>query len=189
MNDERMLKDDERLIETILYIENTPVSLERLISLSKLSKEDVLDALYRVKEIYEDRNSGLMLLEEEGLYSFQPSPDLYPKLRQSYGRKVDRRLSKAALETLAIVAYSQPITKSEIDKLRGVKSSDSIVRLLRDRDYIKVSGRSEKHACLYWTTRKFLYEFKLKSISELPKLSEADRLKFNKEEENQGELL
>ena len=191
MSDMRTLDGDERLIETILYIENNPISLERLMSLSKLDKEAVLDALYAIKDVYEERNSGLILLEEEDLYSFQPSPDLYPKLRQSYGRKVDRRLSKAALETLAIVAYSQPITKGEIDKLRGVRSSDSIVRLLRDRDYIKVSGRADTpgHPCLYWTTRKFLYEFKLKSISELPKLNEADRLKFNKEEENQGDLF
>lgn len=191
MSDMKILEGDERLIETILYIENNPISLERLMTLSKLEKESVLDALYAIKDVYEERNSGLILLEEDDLYSFQPSPDLYPKLRQSYGRKVDRRLSKAALETLAIVAYSQPITKGEIDKLRGVRSSDSIVRLLRDREYIKVSGRADTpgHPCLYWTTRKFLYEFKLKSISELPKLSEADRLKFNKEEENQGDLF
>lgn len=191
MSDAGFLSDEARIIETILYIENNPVSLERLIALSKLDKDTVLDSLYELKQNYEDRNSGLILLEEDSMYSFQPSPDLYPKLRQSYGRRVDRRLSKAALETLAIVAYSQPITKGEIDKLRGVRSSDSIVRLLRDREYIKVSGRADTpgHPCLYWTTRKFLYEFKLKSIAELPKLSEVDRLRFTKEDEDQGELL
>ena len=191
MSETSMLSDEARIVETILFIENNPISLERLMTLSRLDKDTALDALIDLKENYEDRNSGLLLLEEEGLYSFQPSPDLYPRLRQSYGRRVDRRLSKAALETLAIVAYSQPITKGEIDKLRGVRSSDSIVRLLRERDYIKVSGRADTpgHPCLYWTTRKVLYEFKLKSIAELPKLSEVDRLRFAKEDEEQGELL
>lgn len=187
MSNIKELSDKARITEVVLYIENTALPLERLCALTGLKEDDVIDALSELRDHYLDRNSGLMLLEEEGLYSFQPSKELYPRLRQSYGRKVDRRLSKAALETLAIVAYSQPITRMEIDSIRGVQS-DAIVRLLRERDYIKVNGRADKpgHPCLYCTTRKFLYEFKLKSIAELPKLSEADRLKFNKDE---GELL
>mgnify|MGYP002515392506 CR=1 FL=1 len=188
MSDEiKALSDNARIVEVVLFIENTALPIERLEALTGLKKDAILDALSELKEQYQERNSGLLLLEEEGLFSFQPAKELYPRLRQSYGRKVDRRLSKAALETLAIVAYSQPITRSEIDGIRGVQS-DAIVRLLRERDYIKVNGRADKpgHPCLYCTTRKFLYEFKLKSISELPKLSEADRLKFNKDE---GALL
>ena len=188
MNDISPLTDKAKLIEVIRFIENGPLTVDRIKELSGVDKEDIPDCLRELKEHYEDRNSGLMLLEEEGLYSFQPVTELYPSLRQSYGRKVDKRLSRAALETLSIVAYSQPITRSEIDKIRGIQS-DSIVRLLRERDYIKVNGRADKpgHPCLYCTTRKFLYEFKLKSISELPKLSEADRLKFTKD--NEGELF
>ncbi len=182
------LSEDAKIVETVLFIENTPLSRERISQLTGVEEEDVVDALRELQENYKERNSGLFLLEEEDLYSFQPVSELYPRLRQSYGRKVDRRLSRAALETLSIVAYSQPITRSEIDKIRGIQS-DSIVRLLRERDYIKVNGRADKpgHPCLYCTTRKFLYEFKLKSIAELPKLSEADRLKFMKE--NEGDLF
>lgn len=188
MSDVKALSDEAKVVEVILFIENTPLSLERLSSLSGVVMDDVVDALREIDEHYRSRNSGMMLLCEDDMYSFQPVTELYPKLRQSYGRKVDKRLSRAALETLSIVAYSQPITRSEIDKIRGIQS-DSIVRLLRERDYIKVNGRADKpgHPCLYCTTRKFLYEFKLKSISELPKLSEADRLKFTKESE--GELF
>lgn len=187
MSDIKQLSDNARIVEVVLYIENTALPLERISALTGLKDEAVLDALSEIKEHYIERNSGLLLLEEEEMFSFQPAKELYPRLRQSYGRRVDRRLSKAALETLAIVAYSQPITRSEIDEIRGVQS-DAIVRLLRERDYIKVNGRADKpgHPCLYCTTRKFLYEFKLKSISELPKLSEADRLKFTKDE---GALL
>lgn len=182
------LTEEAKLVEVILFIENTPLSKERISELSGVDKDDVIDALRELSENYKERNSGMLLLEEEELYSFQPVPELYPRLRQSYGRKVDKRLSRAALETLSIVAYSQPVTRAEIDKIRGIQS-DSIVRLLRERDYIKVNGRADKpgHPCLYCTTRKFLYEFKLKSIAELPKLSEKDRLKFMKEEE--GDLF
>lgn len=182
------LSEEAKIIEVVLFIENTPLSIARIHELSGVKEDEIVDALRELGENYKDRNSGLLLLEEEDMYSFQPVPELYPQLRASYGRKVDKRLSRAALETLSIVAYSQPITRSEIDKIRGIQS-DSIVRLLRERDYIKVNGRADKpgHPCLYCTTRKFLYEFKLKSISDLPKLSEADRLKFVKEEE--GDLF
>ncbi len=182
------LSEEAKIVEVVLFIENTPLSLSRIGELTGVEEDDIIDALRELSENYRERNSGMFLLEEEDLYSFQPVPELYPRLRQSYGRKVDRRLSRAALETLSIVAYSQPITRSEIDKIRGIQS-DSIVRLLRERDYIKVNGRADKpgHPCLYCTTRKFLYEFKLKSIAELPKLSEADRLKFMKE--NEGDLF
>ena len=109
--------------------------------------------------------------------------DLYDDLRQTYGKKVDKRLSRAALETLSIVAYSQPITRKEIDNIRGV-TSDTIVRLLRDREYIKIVGRKDVqgHPCLYGTSRKFLFEFGLQSISDLPKLSDIDRMRFDKGE-------
>ncbi len=183
-----ILSDEAKLVEVILFIENTPLPLEEIEKLSGLDGDDVIAGLRELKENYRERNSGMMLLEEDELYSFQPVAELYPMLRKSYGRRVDKRLSRAALETLSIVAYSQPITRSEIDKIRGIQS-DSIVRLLRERDYIKVTGRADKpgHPCLYCTTRKFLYEFKLKSIAELPKLSEKDRLKFEKEP--QGDLF
>lgn len=183
-----VLSEEAKIIEAVLFIENMPLSKEKIHELTKVDEGDIVDSLREIQDNYTSRNSGLLLLEEEGMYSFQPVQELYPVLRASYGRRVDKRLSRAALETLSIVAYSQPITRSEIDKIRGIQS-DSIVRLLRERDYIKVNGRADKpgHPCLYCTTRKFLYEFKLKSIADLPKLSEADRLKFMKESE--GDLF
>ena len=176
----RMLSDEARLVEVILFIENEPVSLDRISSLTGLKADRVEDALQELREDYNDRGSGLMLTEDEGeVYSFLPSQDLYPRLKQSYGKRVDRRLSKAAMETLAIVAYSQPVTRREIEEIRGV-NSDSIVKLLREKQYIMVRGRKDipGHPCLYYTTRKFLYEFNLNSIEELPKLSEIDRIRF-----------
>ena len=181
---ERMtLTEDARLIEAILFLENEPLSVERLCSMTGLSEKAVSEALTLIEESYYTDEHGLALVENSETYSFVPVSSLNEKLRSCYGKKIDKRLSKAALETLAIVAYSQPITRSEITKIRGVVS-DSIIRILRERDFIKVVGRKDiqGHPCLYGTTRKFLYTFKLDSISELPKLSEVDRQRFEKEE-------
>ena len=177
-----LLSADARLVEVILFLENEPVSFEKLSRMTSLAEEPLRAALAEVKEHYGLHMHGLDLVESHGSYHFLPSPDLNDQLRSVYGRRVDRRLSRAALETLSIVAYSQPITRREIDNIRGV-SSDSIIRLLREREYIKVVGRKDVigHPCLYGTSRKFLFEFNLESIAALPKLSDIDRQRFEKE--------
>ena len=182
------MSDNARIVEVILYVENEAVSIIRISELSGLSSVEVKAALKELKELSTELNRGLMLIEEDEQYLFVPCPDLYDRLRKSYGRKVDRRLSRAALETLSIVAYAQPITRKKIDKIRGV-SSDTIVRILREREYIKVSGRDDSpgHPCLYSTTKKFLYEFNLKHITDLPKLSEIDRIRFEEEPQEKEE--
>jgi len=182
MQQSPLLSTEARLVEVILFLENEPVSLERLSKMTSLSEETTRNAITELQEHYRENLHGLDLAESQGAFQFLPSSDLHDKLRSCYGRRVDRRLSRAALETLSIVAYSQPITRREIDNIRGV-SSDTIIRLLRDREYIKVIGRKDVpgHPCLYGTSRKFLFEFNLASISALPKLSDIDRLRFEAE--------
>ncbi len=179
------LSENARLIEAVLFLENEPLSVERLCSMTGLKENDVRDALSQLSEVFYADDHGLALVESAETFSFVPCSNLNDKLRACYGKRIDKRLSKAAMETLAIVAYSQPITRGEITKIRGVVS-DSIIRILRERDYIKVVGRKDVqgHPCLYGTTRKFLYTFKLETISALPKLSEIDRQRFEKEDEN-----
>ncbi len=184
-----LMSTGARLVETVLFIENESLPLERIASLTGLSEREVEKALDEITDVYEERGHGLRLKENsDGSWEFAPCTDLYDMLRSTYGRKVDRRLTRAAMETLSIVAYSQPITRKEIDNIRGV-ASDSIVRLLREREYIKVVGRKDVqgHPCLYGTSRKFLFEFGLKSISDLPKLSSIDKLRFDKSEEDREE--
>ena len=178
------LTDNARLIEAILFLENEPLSVERIGKITGLSEKEIADSLSEIAETYYSDNHGLALVENAETYSFVPVSSLNETLRSCYGKKIDKRLSKAALETLSIVAYSQPITRSEITKIRGVVS-DSIIRILRERDYIKVVGRKDiqGHPCLYGTTRKFLYTFKLESLSDLPKLSEIDRQRFETDDD------
>lgn len=175
------LTENARLIETILYLENEPLSIERIEEMTGLTGFEINEALDNLSEVYYSENHGLTLVETAETYQFVPCTNITDKLRLCYGKKVDKRLSKSAVETLAIIAYQQPITRSEITKIRGV-ISDNIIRILRERDYIKVVGRKDVqgHPCLYGTTKKFLYTFKLESINDLPKLSDIDQLRFEK---------
>lgn len=178
-----ILSNEARLVETILFLENDSVSKDRLMKMTHLSQDAIYNALEELKEHFETFMHGIVLSSKHDRFQFLPARDLHVDLRKCYGKKVDKRLSKAALETLSIIAYSQPVTRREIENIRGV-SSDGIVRLLRDREYIKVIGRKDVpgHPCLYGTSRKFLLEFNLRSISELPKLSDIDKTRFTDEE-------
>ena len=180
-----ILSKHARLVEVILYLENESVSLDKIGRLTGLDSHAVERAIQELSAYWKDHMHGLELVESQGTYTFVPSGDLHDTLRECYGKKVDRRLSKAALETLSIIAYSQPVTRRDIENIRGV-ASDSIVRLLQEREYIKVLGRKDVpgHPCLYGTTKKFLFEFNLPSISALPHLSEIDRARFIHEEES-----
>lgn len=179
------LSTNARMLEVILFLENEPVSLDTFGKLTGLDDRSVSEALRELGEHWRDHMHGLDLVESKGTYQFLPCADLHERLRDCYGKKVDRRLSKAALESLSIIAYAQPITRRDIENIRGV-ASDTIVRLLREREYIQVVGRKDVpgHPCLYGTTRKFLFEFNLPSISALPKLSDMDRMRFTNEEES-----
>lgn len=178
-----MLSENARLVESVLFLENDPLTVEYISKITGFEEDKVVTLLDEISDLYRDEKHGIVLVESSETYQFVPSEDVIPALRQCYGKKVDKRLSKSAMEALAIVAYQQPVTRSEITKIRGV-ASDNIVRLLRERDFIKVVGRKDVqgHPCLYGTTKKFLYTFKLASISDLPKLTEIDKLRFEKAE-------
>ncbi|MFA6845891.1 MAG: SMC-Scp complex subunit ScpB [Sphaerochaetaceae bacterium] len=183
-----LLSQNARIVEVILFLENEPVDKEKLARMTGLTSLELRGAVDELAEHYNLFMHGLMVNENTVGFQLVPCSDLFDKLKSSYGKKVERRLSKAATETLSIVAYSQPVTRREIDNIRGV-TSDTIVKLLREREYIKVVGRKDVpgHPCLYGTTRKFLYEFNISSISALPKLSEIDQERFENTVEEKTE--
>ena len=167
------------LIEAILLLENDPVDVDKIVKISLLNAEVVALALEQLHRRYANPDSGLELSELGGGFSLIPRRDLMSSLRHYYGRKTDEKMSRAALETLSIVAYSQPVTRSEIDSIRGVNSSATL-KLLGDRGYIRETGRKDTpgRPVQYGTSKEFLQLFGLASISDLPKLDEAERERF-----------
>jgi len=167
------------LIEAVLFLEDEPVSQEHLVKITNLTKKEVVSALERLKQAYKADIHGLEIVKLGGGYLFSPKKELWELLKPRYGKRNENRLSKASLETMAIIAYSQPITRSEIESIRGV-SPDAMIKLLLSKNLIKEVGKKDVlgKPVQYGTTKEFLMYFKLSSISDLPKLNEIDNQRF-----------
>jgi segregation and condensation protein B len=177
------LETEVAMIEAILHLESEPLDIRTLQRISQLSKEAVVGALAQLRDELGKPIHGLELVEIADGYSLAPKQELAPALRERYGRRNDARLSRAAMETLSIVAYSQPITRAEIENLRGV-NADGMVRLLLSRNLIREVGHKDAPGkpVQYGTTREFLKLFRLGSIADLPKLTETDEQRFARDE-------
>jgi segregation and condensation protein B len=167
------------LCETILFLESEPLTVKVLSNKAQLSEEVVEKCLESLKEKYAAENSGIELSMVTGGWCITPKKEYWELLKEFYGSKRDGRLSKSAMETLAIIAYSQPITRAEVEQLRGV-GVDNMIRLLLERNLIKEVGKKEVpgRPTLFGTTKEFLKLFHLNSISDLPKLDEDDEQRF-----------
>jgi segregation and condensation protein B len=171
------------LIETILYLEADPLDEAGLCRISGLGKDVVLEALNALSERYAREESGVELSRIGGGIMISPKKEYWDNLKDRYGKKNESKLSKAALETLSIVAYSQPITRSEIESIRGVSADNMIHLLLKEKKFIREVGQKDipGKPAQYGTTPEFLRFFRLESIADLPKLneSEIDRFELN----------
>lgn len=173
------LEKEIALLEAIFFLEAEPLDNAALSKISGLGPEVVEKAIEELKEKYTSETSGIELVQISGGWIISPKSDLWSFLKDKYGKKNDNRLSKAAMETLSIVAYSQPITRAEIESIRGV-SADNMIRLLIERDLIKEVGKKDipGKPSQYGTTKQFLKFFRLNSISDLPKLDETESERF-----------
>lgn len=185
-------------LEAILFIVGEEgISLEEISYLLKIDKEESLTRLEELKEKYEnDPNSALHLLETEERVVLTTKKELAPLLKR-YAQGTSNTLSQAAVETLAIIAYKQPITRVEIEQIRGVQASGAVQRLSAHH-LIEEKGRVEGpgRPILYGTTPYFLDYFGLKSLKELPDiqamenaLNEEASLDLFFDEMNEGEQL
>lgn len=173
------METETALIEAIFLLETDPVDEALLARVTGFSR-DVVDAvLERLRERYADAGCGMELVQISGGWALSPKRELWESLKERYGRKNDARLSRAAMETLSIIAYSQPITRGEIEAIRGV-SADTMIRLLADRNLIKEVGKKDipGKPVQFGTTKEFLKFFRLNSISDLPKLDETENERF-----------
>jgi segregation and condensation protein B len=173
------------LIEAILFLEAEAIDEAALSRISSLSPEAVKEALEKLENRYAEPDSGLELQVTSGRYMIFPKRILWETLKPRYGKKNENRLSRAAMETLSIVAYSQPITRAEVEAIRGTQA-DNMIRLLVEKNLIKEMGKKDVpgRPVQYGTTREFLKVFGLGSIADLPKLDESEAERF----ELEGEL-
>lgn len=165
----------KQIIEGAILAANQPLTVNRIIELFEEefapSKDDVLAALNELVAASEGR--GFELKEVASGWRFQVRDNLAPWVNRLWDEK-PQRYSRALLETLSLIAYRQPITRGDIEEIRGVAVSSHIIKTLLERDWVKVVGQRDVpgRPSLYATTRQFLDYFNLKSLEELPSLSE-----------------
>ena len=167
------------IIEAILFLEADPVDVSVLSKISSLSEDTVLEAISALQARYEAGSSGLRIDEIAGGFLLIPRQDLWELLKGRYGKKNEGLLSRAALETLSVIAYSQPVTRSEIENIRGV-SPDGMIRQLLSKGLIKAVGKKDSPGkpTTYGTTAGFLKAFRLSSIADLPRLDALNEERF-----------
>jgi segregation and condensation protein B len=176
---EYFLEKETALIEAILYLESEPLEEAALSKISGLGKELVSAALKALGNRYSGKDFGVELVRIAGGWMISPKKEYWDSLRERYGRKNEAHLSRAAMETLSIIAYSQPVTRAEIEAIRGVQA-DGMIRLLLERGLVKEAGKKDipGKPVQYGTTKEFLKIFRLESISDLPKLNESEVDRF-----------
>jgi len=160
-------------LEAILFVSNEPVSLDDLVESLNAEREEIVGQLQEIKRVLEENVGGFMLEQTAGGWRLATRAEHEPILKKYFARKGESRLSIAALETLAIVAYRQPITAPEVSDIRSVNST-GVLHTLLERRLIRVSGRKNVVGSpfLYRTTREFLIHFGLNDIHDLPRLEE-----------------
>lgn len=159
-------------IEALLFANGNPIATDKFAEILEIDGENVVRLIEDLKQDMDCSDRGLTIAEVAGGYQLCTKPELSPIIDKLVNIQ-EARLSLAAMETLAIVAFKQPVTKQEIENIRGVKV-DGVVSTLVDRGLVKEVGRKEAigRPILYGTTDEFLKCFGLKNIDELPNLSE-----------------
>jgi segregation and condensation protein B len=176
------MENIKAVIEALILASETPLVLEKIcIILSGVEKSEIKEALEKLVLEYNERQGGIYLQEVAGGFQFRTRPELSPWVKKLKSSK-PHSLSPAAMETLAIVAYKQPIVKSEIESIRGVDVGAPLKGLL-DKKLVRIVGRKDVPGkpIIYGTTRKFLEVFNLKDLMDLPNLRELKELNQQQE--------
>lgn len=168
-------------IEALIFSAENPLSVkEIMMSLSYLipsdmTEENVRDCITEIQNKYSNENFAFHLAESGGGYQFLTKTEFYPTLMHFQSQINQKRLSTAALETLAIIAYKQPVTKPQIEQIRGVNCDYSIQKLL-EKELIAIAGRSDGPGkpLQYSVSAQFLNHFGINHVSDLPKLKELE---------------
>ncbi|MCP4653197.1 MAG: SMC-Scp complex subunit ScpB [Candidatus Omnitrophica bacterium] len=161
------------ILESILFVNENPVETSEFVQVLSVDKKKIEKLLIELGQDYKSRASGICVVKVAGGYQMCSSPDNAAWVKKMFRERTKQKMSVAGLETLAIIAYKQPITRMEIEAIRGV-NADGVTRNLLSLGLIKTAGRKEVpgRPFLHITTRKFLEYFGLNSVKDLPKLEE-----------------
>ena len=165
------------IVEALIFASPDPVTIKTLTKLLDTEpKEEIVAAIEALKQEYQ-RQGGLTLVEVAGGYQIVTRAELHEWVRRLFHERTTQKLSVASLETLAVIAYKQPVTAPEISEIRGVNTS-GVLGTLVERHLVRVAGRKQVvgRPFLYGTTREFLERFGLNDLSDLPKVEDMSEL-------------
>jgi segregation and condensation protein B len=161
----------KKILEALLFLSEEPVKSDKMAIVLSVSPEEIDNLVIELKKDLSESKRGLQIYEAAGGYQMGTLPELAPYIEKAFSEDVSSNLSTAALEALAIIAYKQPVTRIEIESIRGVRSEHVLENLLK-RKLVRISGRKEGpgRPLLYSTTPDFLKYFGLKELGDLPTL-------------------
>ncbi|OJJ18270.1 SMC-Scp complex subunit ScpB [marine bacterium AO1-C] len=162
-------------VEALIFCASEPISIEELQSClsemfgTSVQEVDIVQAIDVLTEKYEESNFAFQICQMSDGYQFLTKPEFQPSIAVLLKQKSKKRLSKAALETLAIVAYKQPVTKGQLEQIRGVNCDYTIQKLL-EKELVAIKGKADTpgRPILYGTSKKFMEYFGINSLSDLP---------------------
>jgi segregation and condensation protein B len=171
------MSDLKAIVEALIFASPEPVTIKSLVKLlDGESKDEIVKAIDELKEQY-SRPGGLQMVEVAGGWEIVTRPELHEWVRRMFHERTTQKLSVAALETLAVIAYKQPVTAPEVAEIRGVNAA-GVLGTLIERKLVKIVGRKQVvgRPFLYGTTREFLERFGLNDLSDLPKVEDMSEL-------------
>lgn len=176
----RSLEEIASAVEALIFVSDEPLAVKTIAEILEEDREIVVSVLENLAEEFNSRSGGLQLREVAGGWQISTRPEFHEEIRRFLKTRPNAKLSLAALETLAVIAYKQPVTVPEILQIRGVQSGSAIKTLL-DRRLIVAKGRKETvgRPMMYGTSKEFLLQFGLKDLSELPSIEDFEDLTVN----------
>lgn len=174
------------VVEAVLFAEGNSVGRDDLAKIMELSRAEVDETIADLRDKYAGKDSGIQLIELENAVQLCTKPDYYDYLIRLESAPKKLRLTDTVLETLSIIAYKQPVTKAEIEAIRGVNSDFAVDKLI-SYDLVQELGRKDApgRPILFGTTEQFLRSFGVKSVQELPTLPEEKKEEFMAEAEEE----
>jgi len=160
-------------VEALIFVSEKPITLDQIKKVLEIDGIQIKKIIEELKSDLEASGRGMRIIEIAGGYQMIASPSFSPFLKKLFKNRTSEKLSRQALESLAIIAYKQPLTKAEIESLRNV-NVDGVMKSLLDKNLIRICGRKKipGRPFVFGTTREFLEHFGLRSLQDLPKMEE-----------------